>query len=136
MLIFRDIGQMGKIGKGAHHRIGLVACQFFQQLVELGAGIAVGVTPEPHRGLANRFDNFKDGLAFLMAKHIAQEAAQQADIFFQGRVLVGHLGGAGGKFLLFCHGRVMQSAVECVCGRLVTGLHMGARDKIRSNFSA
>jgi hypothetical protein len=31
-------------------------------------------------------------LAFLVAQHVAQQAAEQADVFFQRRVLVGGLG--------------------------------------------
>ena len=47
----------------------------------------VGVAPESHRQLAHLLDQVKGGLSFLFADHIAQEAAQQANVFHQ-RALV------------------------------------------------
>jgi hypothetical protein len=50
---------------------------------------AVSSSAKAHRGLADRLDHVEHGVALLVAQHVAQQAAEQADVFFQGRVLVG-----------------------------------------------
>ena len=60
----------------------------------------VGVAPEPHRSLADRLDHLIHLGAFLVAQHLAEQAAEQADVFLQGRVLVGGgVGRRGGEVL-------------------------------------
>jgi hypothetical protein len=86
VLVFGDVGQVREIGKRAHHRIGLVAGQDFQHAVQLG-GAGVGFAAEAHGGLADGFDHLVDFLAFLFAHDVAQQATEQADVFFQGASL-------------------------------------------------
>jgi hypothetical protein len=76
MLVFSDIGEMRKIRKSANDRIGLVACQFFQQPVEIGACLRVGFTPEPHGGLAYRLDNLENCFTFLLSNHLPKQPAE------------------------------------------------------------
>ena len=76
MLIFGDIGQMRKIRKSANDRIGLVACEFFQQPVKIGACLWVGFTPEPHGRLTDRLDNLENRVTFLLPNHLAEQPAQ------------------------------------------------------------
>ncbi len=49
----------------------------------------IGVAPEAHGGLADVLDDVEHGVAFLVAQHVAQQAAKQADVFLQRGVLVG-----------------------------------------------
>jgi hypothetical protein len=98
VLVFGDVGQVRKVGKGAHDRVGLFARELCQQRGELGAGLGVNLAAEAHRGLANGLDQGEHGFAFLVAQHVAEQAAEQADVFLQGRVLVG----AGGRLGLGC----------------------------------
>ncbi len=122
MLVFSDIGQVRKIRKRAHHRIGLVARQFLEQFVEIGAGLRIRFAAEAHRGLADGFYYFKYRIALLFAQHIAQQAAQQTNIFFKWSIFVG-----GGFFYLdsriqlFCHNGRVQSAFLGWEQGLVTG---------------
>ena len=76
MLVFCDIGQMRKIRKRPHDRIGLVAREFFQKLIEISAGRRVGLASETNRCLANGLNNLIDRLAFLMAQHITEQSAK------------------------------------------------------------
>ena len=65
------------------------------------SGTFVGVAPEAHGGLADGLDDIEDGVAFLVAQHVAEQAAEQADVFFQRGVLVG--AGGGVRYNLFVH---------------------------------
>jgi hypothetical protein len=76
MLILGDIGQMRKIRKSANDRIGLIACQFFQQSVKISAGLWIGLTPEAHGRLTNRLDNLENRVTFLMANHLTEQPPQ------------------------------------------------------------
>ena len=100
VLVFGDIGQVRKVGKRAHHGIGLFARQLLEHGVQCQSGVGVFFAAKAHRGLADGLDHVEDGVAFLFAQHVAQQAAQQADIFFQWRVLVR----AGGGVCFCCTG--------------------------------
>ena len=97
VLVLGDIGQVRKIGKRAHHRDGLLAREFFQQGAQFDVGIGVVFAAKAHGGLADGFDDVEDGFALLVAQHVAEQAAEQADVFLQRGVLVERrIGGSGG----------------------------------------
>ena len=49
----------------------------------LELGLAIAVAAKADRGLADGFDCFEGGSAFLLTQHVAQKAAQEADVFLQ-----------------------------------------------------
>jgi hypothetical protein len=89
VLVLGDVGQVREIGKGAHHGVGLFARQLLQQGGELLAGLGIVPAAEAHGGLAHGLDHVEHGGAFLVAQHVAEQAAEQADVFLQRLVLVG-----------------------------------------------
>ena len=94
--VFGQIDQMAEIGEGADHADGLVAAEADQQLLQRPVGVVVGMAPKRDRQLADLLDQFERGLAVLVADHVAQNAAEQADVFHQGAfVFAGAAGGFG-----------------------------------------
>ena len=73
VLVFRDVGQMRKVRKSPHDRIGLVACEFFQQLVEIGGSGGILLAAKAHGSLTYRFDDLEDSLPFLVANYVAKQ---------------------------------------------------------------
>ena len=94
--VFSKIGQVAEIGEGPDHTHGLLAAQAFEQFFHLPLGIVVSVAPECDREFADTFDQVKRGGAILLANHVAEQPAEQADVLHQGHF---------GKFcgLCFCH---------------------------------
>ena len=88
MAVFGQVGQMAEVGEGTYHADGLVARQAFEQLFKRLVGFLVGVAAKGHRELAYLLDQFVGGHAFLLANHIAEDAAQQADVFHQRSLVV------------------------------------------------
>ena len=62
-------------------------------LVERTAGLGVAFQPVGHRQLAHPLDQFEGVLALLLADHVAEDSAQQADVVDQGTVLLGGIVG-------------------------------------------
>ena len=87
--VFGDVGQMRKIRKRAHDRDGLFAAQFRQQRGQFLAGFGVVFAAKSHRRLADRFDHIKYEIILLLAQHIAEHPAEQADVFLERGVLLG-----------------------------------------------
>jgi len=115
VLVLGDVGQMGEIREGAHDGDGLVAGQLLEHAVQFGAGLRVRLAPEAHCGLAHRLDHLEDFLAFLLAQHVAQKTAEQADVLLQRCVLVNHLLRRTRRDIrLSCH-------VECLSERRIGG---------------
>ena len=85
--VFRQIGEVAEVGEGADHAHGLVAAQTLEQLLQALVGLVVRVATKRHRELANLLHQFKRGGAFLFADHVAQNAAQQPDVFYQGALV-------------------------------------------------
>ena len=81
--VFRQIGQMAEIGESADDADRLVARQTFEQLFEGFVRRVVFVPPKRNRQFADFLNQIKRGCAFLLPNHVAQYAAQQADIFHQ-----------------------------------------------------
>ena len=52
----------------------------------------VGLAAEAHGRLTDGFDHSEHFLALLVAQHVAQQAAEQADVFLQGGVFVTQYG--------------------------------------------
>ena len=92
--VLGEVGQVAEIGEGADHADRLVAAQAGEQLLECVVGLLVGMATKGHRQLADLFDQFEGVSAVLVADHVAQDAAQQADILHKGAlVLAGALRG-------------------------------------------
>jgi len=88
--VFGQVGQVAEVGEGADHAHRLVVAQGLQQGLELTVGGLVGVAPEGHRQLADLLDQLEGLRAFLLADHVAEQAAEQADVVDQGLVFFGH----------------------------------------------
>ena len=101
MVVFRDVGQMREIAEGARHLHGLLQRQVLQQFGQGLAGAFVITDAVGHRQLADALHQFVHGFAFLLANHVAQQFAQQADIVDQGLLFVGRCG-------LLGHGRLTR----------------------------
>ena len=104
VLVLGDVGEVREVAEGAHHVDGLVAGQGIQRGLQLAAGGVVLVAAEADRALADRLDQVEHGLALLGAHGVAEQAAEQADVFAEGQVLVV----AG---VLFTHGVILSVAV-------------------------
>jgi hypothetical protein len=92
----------------------------------------VGVAPESHRELADLLDQFIGLGAFLHPDHIAQNAAQQADVFDQGALAVaffavaagaGLAGGQGGSGAACFIGCSAAGVVRVVTSRVKGGVN-------------
>ncbi len=102
--VLGDVGQVREIAEGADHAHRLVARQVLQQPVEHRAGAGVLLQPVGHRQLAHPLDELERGLAFLFMDHLAEDAAEQADVLdqrpvLQRRVARRRVGCRGGFFL-------------------------------------
>ncbi len=117
--VFGEIGQMAEIGESADHADGLIARQSHQQFLECKIGVLVRMAPECHRQGADLLDHVECGFAVLVPDHIAQDPAQQADVFHQWAFVLaratggfctgswGHGGGGG----LRSRGRVGHASI-------------------------
>ena len=86
--VFGQIGQMAEVGEGADHADGLIGTQTFEQLFQGPVGLVVGVAAEGHRQRTNPLHQFEGRNTVLLADHIAQNPAEQADVFDQGTFIV------------------------------------------------
>ena len=93
--VFGQVGQMAEIREGADDADGLVTRQTFEQFFQGLVGLGVGIAPETHREFAHLLDQLIGRLAFLFADHVAQNAAQQANVFDQRAFVVACAGSAG-----------------------------------------
>ena len=89
VLVLGNVGQVRKVAERTDHADRLVVAQVLQQPVQRLAGAGVVLQPEGHRQLAHLLDQRKGGGAFLLADHLAQQPAEQADVVDQGFVLGG-----------------------------------------------
>ena len=89
VLVFGDVGQLQKVGKGTHHGLRRVARQGVEQGGQLGPGGGIAVAGEADGRLAYTLDDLKGGIALLFTDRITQDAAKEADVVAKGFVLVG-----------------------------------------------
>ena len=90
--VFGDVGEMRKIGKGAHDVQRVGDCQRIQQCFQLGAQRRRLVrirAAESNRGLTDRFDARESRVAGLRAHDIAQQSSEEPRVFFERSILVG-----------------------------------------------
>ena len=87
--VFGNVGQVRKIAEGTNHADGLLARQVLQQPVERTPGLRVALQAVGDRELAHPLDQLERGLAFLLADHVAEDAAEQANVVDQRPVLLG-----------------------------------------------
>ena len=85
--VFRDVGEMREIAEGALDRDGLRRGQAAQQGIELVPGVLVGIALGGHAQAADALDALEDLDAFLFADGVAEDLAEQADVFDERRVL-------------------------------------------------
>ena len=89
MLVLGDVGEMREIAESANDLTGRGGGEPVQNGLKLAPGDFIGVAMKPHGGAANVLDQLEDGLAFLLAHHISQHAAQEPNVVAQRNVLVG-----------------------------------------------
>ena len=75
VFVLGDVGQLQEIGKGADDGLRRIARQGVEQAGKLGTGGRVAVAGEADRRLADALDNVEDGVAFLLADGVAENAA-------------------------------------------------------------
>lgn len=80
VLIFCDVGEMRKIGKGTNNLYGLFRREIVQKRLQLAARGSVGIPMEANGGLADLLDKIEDRPAFLFPNCVAQNASQQSNI--------------------------------------------------------
>ena len=83
VLVFGQIGQVAEVGEGANDLHRLVTGQAFEQLLQGFFGFGIGIAPKGHREFADLLDQRKNLVALMVADDIAQDTAQQADVFYQ-----------------------------------------------------
>ena len=81
VLIFGDIGEMREETERADELQCLARRQAVQRLRELATCCDILVAAEAHRALANALDDVKHGLAALLTHRVAEDAAEQPDVF-------------------------------------------------------
>ena len=81
--VFRQVGQVAEVAEGADHAHGLGRGQALEQVLERAVGGLVGIAAEGHRQRADLLHQFIALLALLLPDHIAEDAAQQADVVDQ-----------------------------------------------------
>ena len=123
VLVLGDIGQMQEVAEGAHHDDGVVVAQSVQQLGQFRARLEVVIPAEAHAQLAHVLDDFEHAAAFLFAHHVAQHAAEQADVVEQRLVLVvcGAFVRRNGRLGLLIHVQSFQKIGQV--GNAAAGLH-------------
>ena len=101
--VLGDVGEVREVAEGADHAHRAVAGEAGQQPVEGAAGGGVALQPIGDRELAHPLDQVEGLLAFLLADHVAEDPAEQADVVDQ-RLVLGR-GGVGGGASFRGHGR-------------------------------
>ena len=110
--VLGDVGEVREIAEGADHAHRLVARQVLQQPVEHAPGRGVALQAVGHRELAHALDQLERLVPFLLADHVAQDAAQQPDVLDQRAILLRRVGvrvdgrSAGGRS---GHGGLLRS---------------------------
>ncbi len=94
MLIFGDVGEMREIAVGARDRERLVGVEAVERRLELAPRADLVVAMEADRGLADLLDQLEDLFALLLAHGVAEDSAEQANVFAQRNVLLGSVRGA------------------------------------------
>jgi hypothetical protein len=85
--VFGDVGEVAEVAERADHADGLVARQALEQLRQLTPRVLVALQAIGDRQLADALDQLERVGALLLADHLAEDAAEQPDVFDQRRVL-------------------------------------------------
>ena len=96
LAILGDVGQVREVAERPDHADRLDHREVLQQPVERAAGLRVALEAKAHRQLAHPFDQLERLLSLLLADDVAEDSAEQPDVFDQRAVLVG---GGGGRCL-------------------------------------
>ena len=95
--VLGQIGQVREISEGADHAHGAVTRQALEQSLECLVSLVVGIAAEGHRQFADLLDQFVSLGTFLGADHVAQDAAEQTDVFDQRFFVVAALAFGAGR---------------------------------------
>jgi hypothetical protein len=88
VLILGDIGEMREKAKSANDLQRFLGRQTVEYAFEIAARADIFVAAEANGVLANVFDDLEDPLAVLLAHRVAEDPAEQANIFAQRPVFV------------------------------------------------
>src|SRR5438128_1530619 len=91
MLVFGDVGKLGKVAERADDLDALTMREAIQCRLELAPRCFIFVAVEADRGPANALNDCENRLAFLAADRIAENAAEKPDIVTQRQIFVGSL---------------------------------------------
>ena len=72
---------MAEVREGANHAHGLLIRQGFEQLLQITLSLRIRMPAVCHREFAHFFHDVINGCAILLANHIAQNSAEQANVF-------------------------------------------------------
>jgi hypothetical protein len=86
--VFRQVGQVAEIGEGTDHAHRLPGRERLEQALERLVRLRVGIAAEGDRELADPFHQFESRHAFLFPDHVAQDPAEQPDVFDQRTIVV------------------------------------------------
>ena len=86
--ILGDVGELGEIGEGADHGQRRRRRKQIQQGLQFLARPVVDVAPEADRGLPDLLDQIEGVFPFLLAQRVAEQPAEEADVFAQRQILV------------------------------------------------
>src|ERR1700722_12435006 len=137
MLILGDVGEMRKITVGANDREGLVSVEAVERRLELAPRADLVVTMEANRGLADLLDQLENLFAFLLAHRVAEDSAEQPNVFAQRNVLL--VRRARGQLLDFGghgHRRIRRLEEDRCCTAANTGARPAASWRRRAQFGS
>ena len=86
--VLGDVGELREIGEGTDHGHARCGAQHIQHAGQLTARLLVAVPPEADGKLADLFDLLEGAVTLLLAQRVAQQPAQQADVFPERMVFV------------------------------------------------
>jgi len=108
--IFGDVGQLREVAERTYHGQRLGGRQRIEHLLQLLAVAVVLRLAEIHRCAAHALDQLEGLFALLLAQGVAEDAAEQPDVFAQRYILAGDTGGSGDQVRLH---HFMSSAQKC-----------------------
>jgi len=96
--ILGDVGELQEVRERADHAQRRIRRQVVEQVVQSGPVFGVSFAREAHGGLAHGLHQLERRCPLLCAHGIAEQAAEQADVFAEGEVLVGRRHGHAANY--------------------------------------
>ena len=88
MAVLGDVGEVREVAERADDVHRTVAAQAREQPVEIAAGAGVALQPIGDGELADLLDPLERRFAFLLAQHVSEDAAEEANVVDQRLVLL------------------------------------------------